>query len=79
MKFELIRDKPKIDKLLDIILTELNNNSNSKLIKINRICKLTMNIYFKVNNELTIYFKVYSPSQFAIEEMETEKNNQSIK
>ena len=74
MIYTLIRDSTKINLILDLILNELENNPKSDLIKINRVCKKTIRIYFKINDNESINFTVYSPSQFYLNELEKERN-----
>ena len=77
MKYQFIRDSTKIDKILDIILSnELESKSKLKII---RTCKLIERIYFELDLELTIYFDIYNPSEFALNEMKQEKERNKIK
>lgn len=69
MKYVQIRSPTKINKLLDLILDLKSRDPKTKLIKIYRVCKLTMNFYFNISETETIYFRIYNPSQFALNEI----------
>lgn len=69
MKFIQIRSPTEINEILDMVLELKETKPETKLIKINRICKLTMNIYLTISETETIYFKIYYPSQFALNEI----------
>jgi hypothetical protein len=72
-KFIQIRDKPIIDKLLDLILSEKQKNPDTDLIFINRICNKTIRIYFQINDNEKIYFTVWYPSKFYLNQLKKEK------
>jgi hypothetical protein len=62
--YQLIRDKPIIDKILDLIQSDIEN------FKFTRIDKFSIQFYYDLSNANGITFKVYSPSNFAINQIE---------
>lgn len=80
MKYHFIRDSTKKNEILNIISELKKEKPETKLLKVIRNCKLTIRIYFQINENETIYFDIYYPSQFALNEMETEKEtNKKLK
>ena len=59
MKYHRLLSEIKIDKILDIIL---NDNESKKFLTISRIDCFNVNFYFKIDDNKTVYFKVFNPS-----------------
>jgi hypothetical protein len=67
VNYQLIRDKPKIEKFLSLIQLDLKNFKHT------RIDKYSSQFYYELGNETGITFKVYNPSNYAINQMKNEK------
>jgi nuclear transport factor 2 (NTF2) superfamily protein len=62
--YQLIRDQTKINKILDLIQSDLNNFKHT------RIDKYSIRFYYDLNDSTGITFQVYSPSNYALNELQ---------
>ena len=68
MIYTLIRDKPIISEILDLILIDEKNY------QIIRNDKNAIRIYYKISDNEKIYFDIYYPSQYQLNELKKERN-----
>ena len=63
MKYQRLLNEIKIDKILDIILTD---TKSKQFLTISRIDCFNVNFYFRIDDNKTVYFKVFNPSIYGI-------------
>lgn len=69
MKYHRLTDEIKIENILDIILID---NESKKYLTISRIDCFNVNFYFQLDDNKTVYFKVFNPSNYGINELKKE-------
>ena len=74
MRFNRLLDEKKINQILDLILKD---SCNKNSYKISRIDSLFINFYFQLSESLTIFFKVYNPTQYGIKNLERIQNKRN--
>lgn len=70
MKYKRLMDEIKIDKILDIVLSD---DTNKKYYRISRIDCFNVNFYFQLDDIETLYFKIFNPSNYGNELLKKQK------
>lgn len=71
MKYHRLLNEIKIEKILDIILNDIESK---QFLKISRIDRNYVNFYFQIDDNKTLYFTVFNPSIYGIELLKNEGN-----
>ena len=70
MKYHRLLNEIKIEKILDIVLNDIESK---QFLTISRVDAFNVNFYFRIDDNKTVYFKVFNPSIYGINELKKQK------